>query len=158
MNFLGHSLIDVSGGTVVCSPFFFRNNGSCRRRRNGASVNSRQVVERPIYNEISTAPRLSQSRARQKKRSIEILAVPKINYGMSARRWRRKRRRRWLGDYFSGNSSRGCLARNLKLGRRKSGYSSYQPTPSTSFASNFSNTRDTLWAFAYRAMFRRDAI
>lgn len=62
-----------------------------------------------------------------------------------------------MGGYFPGNSLRGRLARGLRLGRRESGYSSCQPTPSTSFASNFSNTRDTLWALAYRAMFRRDA-
>lgn len=121
MNFLGHSLIDVSGVTVVCSPFFFRNNGSRRRRRNGAarhgaSVNSRRTAD--LQRDLDRSLFVAISRE-GKRRSIEILAVPKINYGMSARRWRRRwrwrrrrrrrRRRRWLGGYFPGNSSRGRL-------------------------------------------------
>lgn len=74
-----------------------------------ASVNSRQVVGRPIYLDRSSFVAISRE---GKRRSIEILAVPKINYGMSARRWRRRwrrRRRRWLDGYFPGNSSRGRL-------------------------------------------------
>lgn len=74
-----------------------------------ASVNSRQVVGRPIYLDRSLSVAISRE---GKRRSIEILAVPKINYGMSARRWRRRwrrRRRRRLDGYFPGNSSRGRL-------------------------------------------------
>lgn len=79
MNFLGFSLIDVSGVTVVCSPLFFRNNGSRRRER---PLIPWRVAGTLVYNE--TPPRSSQSRG-GKRRSIEILAVLKINYGMSAR-------------------------------------------------------------------------
>lgn len=124
MNFLGRSLIDVSGVTVVCSPFFFRNNGSRRRRWNGASVNSRQVTGRPIYNETSTAPRSSQSRAREKGGVSKFSLSRKLITECRLRRWRGRRWRRWLGGYFPGNSSRGRLARGLRLGRHESGYSS----------------------------------
>lgn len=117
-----------------------------RRRWNGASVNSRQVTGRPIYNETSTAPRSSQSRAREKGGVSKFSLSRKLITECRLRRSWNRRWRRWLGGYFPGNSSRGRLARGLRLGSTRVGL--LQPTPSTSFASNFSNTRDTLWALA----------
>lgn len=63
----------------------FRNNGSRRRRRNGASVNSRQVASWSTTRPRDRSSFVAISRE-GKRKSIEILAVPKINYGMSARR------------------------------------------------------------------------
>lgn len=180
MNFLGRSLIDVSGVAVVCSPFFRRNNGSTE-----TSVNSPVAGRPPPPPSPPSLPSpfpgprrrtpalvaislpLSFSLARGKRRSIEILAVLKINYGMSARApaaardGRRARLRgRDGGGYFPGNSSRGRLTRrSLRIGRtllvsislaRSFALRWLPGTPSTSFASNFSNTRDTLRALVWR--------
>lgn len=65
MNFLGRSLIDVSGVAVVCSPFFFRNNEPRRRER---PVNSPQVAERPVYNDGSSVRRNLRARRRGGKK------------------------------------------------------------------------------------------
>lgn len=73
MNFLGRSLIDVSGVAVVCSPFFFRNNEPRRRER---PVNSPQVAERPVYNDGSSVRRNLRARTGGKKEKYRNSRCP----------------------------------------------------------------------------------
>lgn len=67
MNFLGRSLIDVSGVTVVCSPFFSATTG-----RADVDVTARPLIpgrsQADLQRDLETGLRSLQSRAREKGR------------------------------------------------------------------------------------------